>query len=550
MDSVIQLFQRMGTAKIVSLFATLMVLIFAFVMVISKYSAPEMVALYGNLELEDSNKIISELEARRIPYEVRASGSQILVPQDKALRLRMDMAKDGIPSKGSIVGYEIFDNSDAMNSSSFVQNVHLVRALEGELGRTISSFRNIKSARVHLVVPRRELFSREYQQPTSSVVLDLKGGGLGKSEVNAISHLVAAAVPGLDVSKVTVVDTSGRSLKLSEGEDDLSAAANTAQDYRTSYELKIKRTIEDLLERSVGPGSVEAQVSAEINFDRIVTNSEIYDPEGTVARSVQTIEETETNKEKNSSADSSIANNLPNAPQGGGEQSGETVQGSTKIDETTNFEISKTIRNHVRETGTIKRLSIAVLVDGTYITNPNTGEVTYYPRTDEELKKYEALIKSAVGYSEARKDLVEIANMQFKDNLPQEYEKESFLDWIKSELQDQLYGVIRTSVTGLIIIITILFFVRPFVNRVLDAATESVQAQVDAEVAIAHAEVKAAGIQAQSERRKRAVELGEEIEEEAEPIKIKKNQSFKSVNDIATQCPQETLMILKTWLNS
>jgi len=545
MEALLQLFKNLGFTKIVTILGSFIVISGLFIFIAIKYSTPQLITLYSNLEVEDSNKIVTELEQKNIPFSLRANGSQILVPEDQILRTRMAMAQEGLPGKGSIVGYEIFDNSDTSNSSNFVQNINLLRALEGELGRTISSFKNIKKARVHLVIPKRELFSRDNQKPSGSVLLDMKGSNEpSREEVKAIAHLVASSVAGLDAKQITIVDTKGKPYKVNETSDgSFGELANTAQEYKAALEMRLKKTIEEILEKTIGPGGVDAQVSAETNFDRIVTNSETYDPDGQVVRSTQTIEEKDSAKENVSNTDASVANNVPNAPTAASPN--QNTNTSQKSDETVNYEISKTVKNQISETGTIKKLSIAVLVDGIYSKNPRTGETTYTPRSAEELKQIEKLVKSAVGFSEERKDKIEVENMQFK-NLEQVEAPETFLDWLKGQLENQLYGIVKTTLLITMLFLILVVFVRPFIFKIFDAAHESLRAQVDAEVAIAQAEVESANIKAQMERESRLVE----IVNQGDAMKLKRNNAFRSINDIVDQCPQETLIILRNWLNS
>ena len=244
-------------------------------------------------------------------------------------------------------------------------NVNMLRALEGELSRTISSLSQVESARVHLVMPRQEIFSRDKQEPTASVMLKLRGmSDLSKEQVGGITHLVAAAVPGLKPSKVTLLDSNGHLLAGGGGDDNDSAnVAASSEEYRVAYQNRLRNTLETLLEKSLGMGKVKVTVNADIDFDRIVTNSETYDPNGQVARSVQSGEEKEQSGEREGRENTTAANNLPNA------QANQSSGGSThivdKTDETTNYEISKTVQNHVKETGNVNRLSVAVMIDGT-----------------------------------------------------------------------------------------------------------------------------------------------------------------------------------------
>jgi len=464
MGAILQFFRELGQRRLVILAITGVVLTGLIIFISLRLTSPTMQPIYTDLSLDDSARIVSELEKSSIPYELRAGGTQVLVPSDQVLRLRLSLAQSGLPSGGSIVGYEIFDRNETMGTSSFVMNVNMMRALEGELSRTISSLSQVEAARVHLVVPKQEIFSRDKQDATASVVIKLRGTSeLTKEQIGAITHLVAAAVPGLKPAKITLVDSSGRMLAGGNGDDnDTAASASTTQEYKLSYENRMKSILESLLEKSVGAGKVKVTVSADINFDRIVTNSETYDPNGQVARSVQTGEEREQSNEKTGKENTTAANNLPNA------QANQTTNGSNRVvektDETTNYEISKTVQNHVQETGKINKLSVAVLVDGTY-GEDKSGKQSYTPRSDEERKQLDTLVKSAIGYDEKRGDSVQIVNMRFIA-AAEETAHFSIKEWLT---QQDLRGIIQTIVFGGIGVLVLLLVIRPLVSRLLEA---------------------------------------------------------------------------------
>jgi flagellar M-ring protein FliF len=537
MNAAIQLFKEMGPTKSLGIGAAILAIIIGIFFVSTRLSTSNFVPLYNNLDLEDSNKIVSILEGKNIAYQLSNNGSQILVPDDKVLRLRMEMAQEGVPSKGSIVGYEIFDKSETLGTSNFVQNVNLVRALEGELSRTIGSFAQVEKARVHLVMPKRELFSREKQAPTASVVIKMRGKRvLSKEEISAISHLVATAVPGLDLAKITIVDTAGRSLKVgSSSSDDPGLIAATAEDFRVTYENRLKRTIEELLERSLGAGRVKAQINAEMNFDRTVTNSEIYDPAGQVVRSIQAIEEKESSSDKDVNENVSVGNNLPNANKGGG-GGNLSSNNAQRTDETTNYEISKTIKNHVSETGTVKRLSIAVLVDGTYKTDPEKNEIKYIPRSEEELKKIEALVKSSVGFDPARNDKIEIVNMQFLTDL-EALKEDTVTVWLKRELPN----ILQTLVIGIVVILVLLLVVRPIAIRAFEITKNDLdEAESIESITKDYVDVKAPTL---------AQDGSQEAMIDIEKLEARfKTSSNKSVNEVVKNHPEETLSALRNWL--
>lgn len=411
MNSFFDTLRRLGPAKLALLGAIAGGLIAFFGFFGSRLNQPAMSLLFSELSAQDSGQIVSKLEGQGIPYDIRANGTQIYVPSDRVLRLRMSFAEQGVP-RGGTIGYEIFDRSEAIGATAFVQNLNQLRALEGELARTIGSLGPVAAARVHLVIPRRDLFSRERQEPTGSVVIRLREAGrLQKPQVLAVQHLVASSVPGLKPGRVSIIDDRGTLLARgqTDGEDSSATAAN-AEEMRRSYEQRVARTIEELIERSVGPGKVRAEVSAEMDFDRIVTNTESFDPDGQVVRSTQSVTETNDAQESSASSAVSVTANLPDG-EGGGTQ-GRNASKSNRSEETVNYEISRTTKSHIRESGQVRRLSVAVLVDGATAAGAD-GKRTYTQRTPEEMERFTALAKSAVGFNQQRGDTIEVANLPF-----------------------------------------------------------------------------------------------------------------------------------------
>jgi flagellar M-ring protein FliF len=443
-------------------------LIGAFAFLASKVNQPPMGLLYSDLSAQDSGQIVGKLEAQNIPYELRAGGTQIYVPSDRVLRLRMTFAEAGVP-RGGTIGYEIFDRGDAIGATNFVQTLNHVRALEGELSRTISALGPVTNARVHLVIPRRDLFSRDRQEPTASVVLRLRdASGLPRAQVAAIQHLVASSVAGLKPTRVSIIDDRGNLLARgqSDGDDNSpQATAANAEEMRRTYEQRLARTIEELLERSVGAGRVRAEVTAEMDFDRIVTNTESFDPDGQVVRSTQTVTESSDAKEASSTGGVSVTANLPEGDSTS--QQGQNSNRTQRSEETVNYEITKTIKNHIREAGAVRRLSVAVLVDGV-TTVAADGTRTYAPRAAEELERLTALAKSAIGFNQQRGDSLELANLAFVPAEPLDAGAPApFLNLTRSEY----FQIAWIAVSVILGILVVLFFLRPIASGFYQAAT-------------------------------------------------------------------------------
>ncbi len=549
MNAMVQSLRNLNQMKLAAMIGTAVVMIGFFAYISLRVAAPTFAPLYNSVPVEDGGKIVSELELENIPYELRRNGTQILVPSDQVDKLRLKLAQKGLPSQGSMIGYEIFDKSDTLGTSNFVLSINQLRALEGELSRTISSFDTVDTARVHLVTPKRELFSRESAEPTASVAVKLRNvGGLTKNEVAAIRNLVASAVPGLKAGRVTVVDSRG--VLLAKGVDeanDPNAVSENSESFRSEYERNMVARLEKLLEQSVGIGKVKAEVNADIDFNRTVKNLEKYDPEGQVARSIQTVKEDETANE-NSPGDApvSVANNLPPAQAGGAAGGNSNASNRKRTEETTNFEISKEVTNSIKEAGVVKRLSVAILVDGTYAPDAE-GNPVFTPRSDEEIKKLERLVQSAIGFDATRGDDVSVVNMQFAAP-PADLFASSPLDWLKQDLN----SIIQTMVLGGVAILAILLVIRPLVARAIESAELAAKEDEMEQAALA-----APSIAARLMDQSRASTVTEEAEDEGEDmINIDRIQgklrssSYSKINNMVDKHPDETAQILRQWLTA
>ena len=549
MSTLTNTFKSIGNARTGIMLLVAIAMVGGFIVLGLRASTGNMAPLYTGLALEDSSKIIAELEKSGTPYEILGNGSEILVPNDRVLRLRMNMATMGIPATGSVVGYEIFDRSETLGSSNLVMNINMLRALEGELARTISSISNVDAARVHLVMPKHEMFTRDKDKPSASITIKMRGGHiLENAEVNAVTHLVAAAVPGLEPSKVTVVDSNGRLLARGDGDIEGTAAANNALEYRVAFETRTQKDLEDMLEKIVGSGKARVQVSADINFDRLVTNSEKFDPDGQVARSIQSNSERDNSQDKAASDNVSAAAKLP---AGAGAESGNSSNHLAEhSNETTNYEISKTVQNHISQGGDLKKLSVAVLVDGTYTTGTD-GKSAYAPRSDEELKKLRLLIASAVGFDDKRGDKIEVVNMPFnQDNSAPP--SESFFEKFKIEMQ----SIMQTLIIAIVAILAIVLVLRPAVNQLV-AQSQSASTRVSAELANMQTQQpgrlpsnnpsQGGGNNSQEE------ESGFDTDALIDVANIKggmKASTMQKMNDIIDQHPEETMSVLRKWVGA
>jgi flagellar M-ring protein FliF len=470
-NGLVQLFRSLGFARLAALGLVAAASIGFFAFLMTRIAAPSFGLLYANLDLRDSGQIAQKLDAMSVPYQLNANGTAIMVPSDQVAKLRMLMADDDLPHGGSI-GYEIFDKTDTFGTSNFVENINELRALEGELARTIASLSLIDSARVHLVLPRRELFSRDRQTPSASIVVKLRGPErLTPQQVAAIQHLVAAAVPELVPSRVSIVDTDGNLLARGDGGGDGGATSTAAEAMRVNYENHLSSKLERLIERTVGPGKARVDVHVDMDFDRVTTNSETYDPNGQVVRSTQTVTDSSDSTDGgNGGQPVSVSNNLPNAQTTPPPAANPSRSRNAHSQETTNYEISKTVRNQVSEGGEVKRISVAVVVDGTYAKEKD-GNLKYEPRSPAEMKALTALVRTAIGYDAKRGDTVDVANLQFAAVAEPAAGAASASPTIMGFERADLMRMGETLILALVAVLVILLVIRPLINRLLDTAT-------------------------------------------------------------------------------
>lgn len=535
MNNFIQSIKSLSPGRLASIAAIVIFLISFFVYLATKLNTGDYAVLYTDLEMEDAKQIVQHLETANIKYRLTKNGTEILVPEEDVNKMRIDTADLAMASKGSNVGYEIFDNTDALGSTNFVQNVNLIRALEGELARTIRSVDHIKSARVHLVLPKREMFSREEQMPTASVVIKTDGGKLSLESIHSIQQLIAAAVPKLDVKNVSIVDSAGNLLTNNfEDEEAVTVANNEA--LRLEQERKMSLQVQNLLEKSVGEGKVRAQVNLDMDFDQIVTNEEIYDPDSQVVRSQATV--TDNSTTDNVEQPVSVAQNIPNGDMvaaGTG-----SVSRKSRTEETVNYEISKVVRNKVKNSGTIKRLGVAVIVDGIYERNAE-GKVVYRDRTPEEMEQIRSLVKSAVGFDAERGDMVEVANMKFASNQPEIETVSEVL--IMGFTKDELIRIAEGIGVAIVAILVILLVIRPLINNAFETNT-------------ANGEGRLLGDNAEEDNLLLSNFLNEEDGEIDELINMNKIDgrikvsSLKKINDIVEKNPDAAVNIIRGWLYS
>jgi flagellar M-ring protein FliF len=531
LQSLVGFLKGLGAARLMAMIAVTAALIGFFAFVIIRVTTPQMTTLFTDLSTEDSSAIIKDLERQAIPFELRNDGAVIMVPKDKVTRLRMHLAEGGLP-KGGGVGYEIFDKSDALGTTSFVQNINHLRALEGELARTIRAIDRIQAARVHLVLPERPLFSRETPEPSASIVVRVRGA-LEPQQIRAIRHLVASAVSGLKPQRVSIVDETGQLLADGEAGDNENVAGD---ERRNAFEKRLRSEVEAIVSSVVGTGRARVQLSADFDYNRITQTSDKFDPEGRVLRSTQTREESSQTGENNGQV--TVNNELPGNQRADGASTAKDQ--SKKTEETNNYEISHTTKTEVTEAGRVNRISVAVLVDGAYTKNEK-GELVYQERAKDQLDRIATLVRSAIGFDQKRGDQVEVVNLKFAEApmVAPISEPTGLLGMLQFTKDDVMY-VIELGVMMLLSLVVLFMVIRPLVRRILAAEASQAPSSGDAVPALTDGSASTG---------QSLVPAGMNQVDVAQVQGQVHAQTVHRVGELAERNPTETASIVRQWLS-
>ena len=426
-----------------------------------------------------------------------------------------------------------------------MQGINHLRALEGELARTIRSLDQVEAARVHLVLPQRELFSRDKAQPSASIVLKVRGT-LQAQQVRAIRHLVASAVNGLKPERISVVDETGKLLADGSGSDN-ALTAEGADERKISFEGRLRKEVKDIVNSVVGPGHARVQITANFDFNRITQTSDKYDPDGRVVRSSQTREEDDTSGRTKTGGAVSVSNELPGTGAGGaGANTGDRTH---KTEEVVNYEISRTTKTEVIEPGRLNRVSAAVLVDGIYTKNAK-GEMVYQPRSKEEIDRIAALVRSAIGFDAKRGDQVEVVNLRFAESTPMPIEQPT--GWMAkfNITKDDIMRAADLGVMALLGLLVLLLVVRPLVRRVITPEEAGKAGRSGVAGALGVSEDKGPSVAVVKSEEKIAItNRTSEMIDIAQVQGQVHAQSVQKVGELADQNPHETVAIIRSWLH-
>lgn len=568
----------MGAGRLMTLALIVLAIASFFFVVINQILTPSMGLLYSNLELAETSDITARLTTGNVNYTIGKDGRSIFVPQDQIAELRVEMAGEGLG--GSVVGFEIFDQAGGIGTSSFINNINRIRALEGELSRTIKVINGVSDARVHVVLPERQLFSREEREPSASIILTTRGAGLNAGQVQAVQHLVANAVPNMDPRRISIVDQRGSLLATGQGGDDARASGANFDERRIAVENRIRNQVQDLLEKSLGIGNVRAEVSVKMSTTTVTTNKQEVDPDSQVAISTSSRETTSQDTDTSAGSQQvTVGNNLPDAqtPPAPNDRSTSSTQDT---EDTSNFEISRTQTTEIRQAGEILSVHVGVAIDGIYTADANGNQV-YSPRPQAEINQYNLLIASALGLPIADPNTgavtlpnqLQIISLQFVqpevgEPLPEEF----------TLLGLDTEALISLGERGLLFVLAVLVLlmvVRPLFNKFLTAipTSGSTTAQITdqaaevpripppeshaitAELAEAAASGDPDAVRQLTDARRNEPELATAapmgIETQIDVAQVEgrvQDSALKKVGDIVIRHPEESASIVRQWL--
>ena len=550
MNQLLAALQRFGIGRLAAILgigAGIAAVLFALSMNLGQPKA----LLYSNLDLKEAGTITQSLDQANVKYEVKGDGSTIMVPRDQVASTRLMLSSKGLPTAGS-VGYEIFDSNNTLGQTDFVQQLNRQRALEGELGRTILALDGITSARVHLVLPKRQLFDEEAEQPSAAVSIGVGGREPGPDQVRAIQNLVSGAVPNMKPDRVTVIDQHAKTL--SGGDTGMAAEADGR---KSEVEQRIAKQVKTLVEGVVGAGKARVNVSAELELARVTTQKESFDPDGQVIRSESTTDENSKENQADDSGQVSAAANIPGTPALGA-GSGNSGSASGRQESTTNYEISKTVTTQVQEPGQLKKIAVAVAVDG--VTAPGTpgkggkpGKPgAYTARSAAEMAQIEQLVRTSVGFDQARGDQVTVVNVKFPTT--EDPDGVTAASPLMGFDKNDIMRAAEVGVMAIVAILMMLFIVRPLLRGAMSGGggpmtmlpgvtrlvtnAEGQQVQITVDPATGQQMLPGPG--------------NPDLEQKIDIARIEGQvsaSSVKRVSEFVDKHPDESVSIIRTWLH-
>jgi flagellar M-ring protein FliF len=464
-----EFYKNLTPVKRVSMLVATMVVLATGAFMLVMVSGQDFVPLMTEVPADQTAVIVDKLQSKNIPFRVQDGGKTIVVPKELLHSTQMTLMTELGSGKIGQIGLELFDKQD-FGATSYAQRINFQRALQGELMRAINTLDAVKRSKVMLALPAKKTFLEEGAAPTASVVVELHAGKtLSEEQVRGITHLVANSVESLDPEKVTVVDSRGK--MLSKPQDPNSAASAQVADLKAKMERELEDRVEGILSRVVGQGKVIVRVNAQLSTRHTLTTEETVDPDKTALLSVQTEEEQLDGSRTNPTGVPGARSNLPGAAETGQVGFNQNVKKELKQQ---NFAVPKTVKNIKEAAGSLERITVAVLVDGNLAFKKNDKgdeEEVYSPRSQEELVKFETIVKNAIGYSDARGDSVKIENIRFtKEDFS---ESEKLITTL--ERKKLLNALLKWVLLSAALLMFFFIVIRPFMRWITDSFQDSVE---------------------------------------------------------------------------
>lgn len=539
----IKFFKSQSPARIVGMTLTGVGILVAIVMMFVWIGEKTYVPLMTNLNPEDATNIIRVLRDKRIPFQVDPTGRNITVPPESLYEFRLELATMGLPQSG-VVGYEVFDKQ-SLGTTSFVQKMNQKRALEGELTRTIDSIRGVRRSRVHLALPQKSTFVEDQKKSTASVVIDLEPGvQLSDKQVFGIGNLVARGVEGMDVADVVVLDSNGKILS-KNASDPLTAATATQLEFQHKKEEELEKSIESILGRVVGDGHVVAKVNAELDFSQVSETQTLVDADGSAVLSVDKQNDHLSGSRPGPQGLSGAASNQPGQPPA---TSADIRNETTKDNERINYQVPQTVRHTTHPLGSVKRLTVAVVVDGMPVTrspaSSGTGDAKApaankgEPWSPEKIKEFEEIVAGVVGLDKTRGDTLEIKNMEFTH---EDFEEASRL-LAEKDQRSYVQNLVMYGVIGVIIALFFLMVVRPFIKWITENSVDSVDTFLPQTIEELERLSKTSALPGLEDAIPQA-------DDKLDPEKVQGEMMREKITSLVDTNPHKAALILKDWLH-
>ena len=432
--------------------------------------------LFSGLSTEDASSVVTKLKDLKVPYKLGMDGTAIYVPKEKVYDTRLMLASSNSLPGGSGIGFELFDKSN-YGMTEFMQNVNYKRAIQGELSRTINQMPEVKASRVHLAIPEKTLFTDRAQEVTASVFLKLRPGrNLSKEQISGIVQLVAGSIEGLKPEKVNVIDSSGRILYQHGDSGSALAMSNQQFEFQRTVERRVEESIQSMLDKFLGAGKSIVRATVDLNLRKVEQVEEEYLPDKKVITGEKKSKEKSVNRSARAAGTAGVASNVPGPSRNVKPESADRLSEAEKEEAQISYEVSKNVRKIVEPFGDIKRLSLAIVVDGRYekIKSGKKEELKYSPRPQKEVNDIKTLVARAVGYDEKRGDLIEVQNMPFElEGLSDEKELME-----KAEKKEMLVSASQYAFYVVIALVAFLFIIRPLLNLAKTKARPAVVPQL------------------------------------------------------------------------